>query len=126
MTTPFLRRWVVATVCGLIAIQGDATIVGAQATGVVRGTVVDSVDRAPVVGATITILGTRMGAATDANGRYTIRAAPAVPQTRAVTIPAQGEVVADFVASRGVVQLQQVVTTVTGAQRTVELGHAIS
>jgi len=49
-----------------------------------------------------------------------------VVQRKSVTVMAGGEAVADFRAARSVVQLEQVVTTATGAQRAVELGHVVS
>ncbi|MGQ0648526.1 MAG: carboxypeptidase-like regulatory domain-containing protein [Gemmatimonadaceae bacterium] len=138
MTTPCQRRWAIAISCGFIASFAAHSIALAQATGIVRGTVVDSSGGEPVPGVSVVVVGSRVGAITDANGKYIMRGAPVgaqtlrltrigiSPQTRMVTITTGGEVVADFVVGRGVVQLQQVVTTVTGAQRTVELGHAVS
>jgi TonB-linked SusC/RagA family outer membrane protein len=131
------RSRTVAIVCGVMMALSSASA-GAQATGIVRGTVTDSSGGEAVPGVTIIVVGTRAGAVTGADGRYVIRGVPTgpqtlrltrigiAPQTRGVIVAADREVVADFVVSRGVVQLQQIVTTVTGDQRKAELGHAMA
>jgi TonB-linked SusC/RagA family outer membrane protein len=117
---------------------GAASAAGGQSTGTVRGTVVDSSGGAPVVLAHVTIAGTVLGTDTDADGKYVIRGVPPgsatihvarvgfAPRSRAITVAAGAEVVADFRIEHGAIQLEQIVTTATGAQRTVELGHAVS
>lgn len=110
----------------------------AQATGSLRGTVTDTANGAPVENAHIAVVGTRLGAETAADGRYVLRGVPAgahtisltrlgyAPRSRTVTVTVNGEAVADFRMEKSAVQLDQIVTTATGAQRAVELGHAVS
>lgn len=49
-----------------------ATMLYAQKTVVVKGTVYDSDGKTPAVGCAVTVEGTTTGVITDANGRYTI------------------------------------------------------
>jgi TonB-linked SusC/RagA family outer membrane protein len=125
-------------ILGLTAVAAIPSPANAQATGSVRGTVTDTAGGAPISNAHIVVAGTRLGAETGADGRYVIRAVPIGAQTinltrlgyapgsRGVTVTAGGEAVADFRVGKSAVQLDQVVTTATGAQRAVELGHAVS
>ncbi|MEW6509613.1 MAG: TonB-dependent receptor [Bacteroidota bacterium] len=46
-------------------------------TGEIRGRITDAESNGPLVGATTTLVGTTMGASTDANGEYAIRNIPA-------------------------------------------------
>jgi len=48
-----------------------------QAVGVVEGIVTDSAERSPVPGVEVVVLGTRIGASTGNDGRYTLRGVPA-------------------------------------------------
>ncbi len=126
-----------------IALALLASIVGsssslAQSTGTVRGTVVDSADGSAVRGARVIVVGTLLGSNTETDGTYLIRGVPAGQhtlrftllgfafQTKLVTVVAGRDVVADFKALRSAVILEQVVTTATGLQRTLEMGHAIA
>jgi TonB-linked SusC/RagA family outer membrane protein len=138
-----MRVFVFAGRASSVALAVAAAIVlppaaWAQATGSVRGTVVDSANGAPIVAAHIVVTGTRLGAETGADGKYVVRGVPAgaqtigltrlgyAPRTRAVTVAAGGDAVADFRLDKSAVQLEQIVTTATGAQRAVELGHAVA
>ena len=107
--------------------------------GAIRGTIVDADGGAsPVPSAYVTVIGRRLSAQTDSGGRYVIRGVPAgeqsvrftrigyTTQTKVVTVPEGGEAVADFRVTRSATQLEQVVVTVTGSQRTAELGHTVS
>src|SRR5256885_236656 len=126
------------TLLALAAIVIAPSTLVAQSRGTVRGGVLDSASGAPVPGASVTIVGTRLGALTDNEGNYSIRTVPTgqqtvrfarlgyAPRTRVVTVPDGGEVVANFRVEHSAVQLEQVVTTVTGAQRTAELGHVVA
>lgn len=121
---------------GVISVLA-ATDARAQATGTVRGRVVeDSV--VPVPGATITIVGTRLGGLTDNDGRYVIRAVPAgtqsvrftriglSPQVKEVSVSADQETVVDFTAAKSAVRLEEVVTTATGEQSRRAVGNAVA
>src|ERR1043166_801721 len=123
---------------GLIASVVGSSAVVAQGTATVRGPVRDSSGATPIQSGNVIIVGTRIGANTDNDGRYVLQGVPAgqqtlrftrigyVAQTKVVNVPSGGDVTADFNAIRSVVQLEQVVVTVTGAQRTAELGHVVS
>lgn len=110
----------------------------AQSTGIVRGRVVEEGTTVPVPGATITIVGTRLGGVSDNDGRYVVRAVPTgsqtvrftriglTPQTKDVTITADQETVVDFTAAKSAVRLEEVVTTATGEQSRRAVGNAVA
>src|ERR1044071_304520 len=136
--TPLPQRGrALAAVLGLLATLALPSLLAAQ-TRTVRGSVIDSATGQPVQSVSVVVVGTRLGALTTGDGSYIIRGVPAgpqtvrvarigyVPQTRAIGGTETGEIVANFRIDRSAVQLEQVVTTVTGAQRKVELGHAIA
>ncbi len=98
-----MRRWLVFLGLSLIS----AGTAAAQATGRIVGTVtVDSGRPLPL--ATVTVVGTQLGAVTDDNGRYTITNVPAGPRsvqarllgytrlTNQVTVIAGQSVTSDF------------------------------
>lgn len=74
----------------------------------IRGTVMSARDSAPVVQATVFISGTRLGAVTDASGRYRISNVPAgainlvakrfgfAPDSTATTVDSAGSITMDF------------------------------
>lgn len=89
----------------------------------IRGTVSDSTDQRPLEGANVVIVGTMLRSVTGTDGSYVIRGAPAgqtvtvraqrigyAPVTREVSVPANGEVVANFVLAVRPVQLDEVVS----------------
>ncbi len=106
--------------------------------GTVRGRVTEEGSGQPVVGATVVVANTRLGAVTGDDGRYTVTQVPAgrqsitvrmlgyAPKTAAVTVTDNGEAVADFSLERSASQLSQVVVTATGDQRRVEIGNAVA
>lgn len=53
----------------------------AQATGTIRGHVVDGSTRRPVIDAQVIVTGTRLGAVTDNAGAYTVTTVPAGSQS---------------------------------------------
>lgn len=92
--------------------------------GRITGTVVDSTSNQPVVGVQVTVSNTRLGAVTNAEGRYTVPAVPAgtytvearrigfAPGRRAGVAVAEGAAVTvDFRLAAAALRLQQVVTT---------------
>jgi TonB-linked SusC/RagA family outer membrane protein len=104
----------------------------------IAGRVTASESGAPLPESRVLVVGTSIFTSTNADGRYTLRNVPAGPvtlrvlrvgyneQKRAVTVaPGQPQTV-DFPLERAIVQLQEVVTTATGDQRRVELGHSVS
>ena len=71
-----LGRLVVTVGTALAASLVLAGTAAAQ-TGVLAGTVVGTAARTPLVGATITVVGTNLSAVTDSTGRFTIAGVPA-------------------------------------------------
>jgi hypothetical protein len=81
---------------------------GGGETGTVQGLVVDAQTGNPIVGATVTVQGTALGAVTGADGTYTIANVPAGAQvieanatgylaaTQNTTVPAGGTVTVNF------------------------------
>jgi len=105
-------------------------------TGSVRGRVTDTKTGQGVEGARVVIEGTRLGATTNEDGSYGIAEVPAGTHTvtarrlgyqaasQQVTT-ANGELVVDFTLTTLPTMLDEVVVTVTGNQRRVELGNTI-
>ena len=106
--------------------------------GTVRGRVTEREGGTPVAGAQVVVAGTRLGAVTDAEGRYAITQVPAgnqtitvrmigyAPDSRQVAVTDNGEATADFALSRMAAQLSEMVVTATGDQRKVELGNTVA
>lgn len=109
----------------------------AQTTGTIRGRVVEE-GAIPVAGATITIVGTRLGGVSDNDGRYVVRAIPPgavtvrftriglTPQVKDATVTAGQETVVDFTAAKSAIRLEEVVTTATGEQSRRAVGNAVA
>ncbi len=126
----------VASITALLVVT--PLIVGAQATGTVRGKVVSEGDR-PISGATVVLEGTRVGTLTNAEGVYTITNAPAGSHTvraqmigfarldKPVTITAGQVTTVDFQLATQAISLDEVVVTGTaGAARKREVGNSIA
>lgn len=108
-----------------------------QGVGTITGRVTDSTSREGVGGVAIAIEGTRLSTMTAADGRYRIRGVAVggrsvntrkigfSRQSRSVTVTENETVTADFVLVRAPTMLSQVVTTATGEQRLLELGHVV-
>ena len=126
-----LRRALTAAVALTVA----GTSLAAQG-GSVSGRVTDAATGQPVSQVRVLIAGTTLGTLTGENGRYVLRnltqrgpitldvnrigyVAKKVPVTISATTPA----VADVVITQSAFSLAAVVTTVTGAQRKVELAN---
>ncbi len=120
-----------------VALLAAPAILTAQ-TGRVTGTVTDSASHQPISGANVTILGTRLGAASGPDGRYTIAGVNAgaqqvrvqrigyAPQTRGVTVPANDAVTASFVLRAQSVELDAVVSVGYGTQSRRDVTGAVS
>ena len=131
---------------GVRAAAGAATMLvllspaaAAQATGTVHGRVTAEAGGAPLASVTVTVVGTRLGAQTDASGEYTIAAVPAGPHTvraqfigysaatRDVTVQAGQAATADFALGAVATALDEVVVTgQPGATRRREIGTSIA
>jgi TonB-linked SusC/RagA family outer membrane protein len=95
---------------------------------VITGSVVDSASSRPLANAQVAVVGTPLGALSNAAGRFTIAGVPAGthtvrvnllgfgPQTRSVTVADGQSVNIDFVLRRQAVELEQVVTVGYGTQ----------
>ena len=79
--TSRLHRVLAHLTLGLLLGVPLASRAQAQSTGIVRGRVVEDGTAVPVPGATITIVGTRLGGVSDNDGRYIIRSVPAGAQS---------------------------------------------
>jgi TonB-linked SusC/RagA family outer membrane protein len=92
----------------------------------------------PIEAAQVHIVGTAMRQLTSAEGRFIFRdlrpgtiqvrvlRVPFEAQTRSVTVVAGQETTLDFALGRAVAKLEQMVTTATGEQRSVEVGNTIA
>lgn len=112
----------------------------ARFAAVIKGRVTEKESGQPVLAAQVSVaVGTsRLGAVTDANGEYSIRGVPAgavrvsvtrigfAPTSQLVTVPADGEVTADFAIAHAALRLEEVVTTATGEQSRREIGNAVA
>src|SRR4051794_34122682 len=61
----------------LLALLAPAAVASAQAAGRIVGRVTNAEGGAPIVGATVTVVGTTRGALTDSAGRFTLADVPA-------------------------------------------------
>ena len=68
-------------VAGIAALMLTAVPLAAQNTGRITGVVTDSASERPVGDVQVSVVGTRIGAMTDAQGRYTINGAPTGTRT---------------------------------------------
>mgnify|MGYP000471755484 CR=1 FL=1 len=86
----------------LIIIFSSANIFSQNGLGEITGSVFDAVTKQPLVGANVFILGTTYGAATDVNGRYSIKNIPAeMYQVRASVIGYTQRVKTDIMVQPG-------------------------
>jgi TonB-linked SusC/RagA family outer membrane protein len=130
------RSWRVAVIAVLLVPAGRLDAQTARAT--LTGRVLDAVTGAGIPSAQLRVLGTTLGAVTDAQGGFTLRAVPAgsldvqalrvgyAEQKRTILVPASGTATADFRLQPVSVQLAPVVSTATGEQRRVEVGNNIT
>ena len=130
-----VRVLTTALVVGLVS-----SPLAAQATGSVKGRVLEKGTSQPIVGATVVIVvgSGRLGELTGNNGNYVIHSVPAgqvvvrairigyAPDSIRVDIPSSGEVTADFSLAKVATQLEAVVTTATGDQSRKEIGNVIA
>jgi len=116
-------RQVVTGMSALLVLAPIASL-AAQGTGRIMGTVTDSSSGRPISDAQVSIGGSRLGATTDAQGRYSIVNVPAGPRIidvrrigyqpsapRTVTVTEGGTVTANFALREAALNLQAIVTT---------------
>lgn len=132
-----MKRW--TPVC-LLACLGMPVAVHAQvAVGRITGSVTDRESSQPIPGAQVAVVGTRLGAITDAAGRYSVAGVPAgTHRVRAtmigfgpmaidnVPVTASGATTADFQLSRQAVMLSQTVVVGYGTQMRKDVTGAVS
>lgn len=133
------RGAVLAFVAAALIALGMASPASAQtAQGIVSGVARDSSNGQPVAAAQVTIVGTTIGALSNAEGRYIIRGVPAGPvvvralrvgysETRqSATVVAGQTTNVDLTLRPVPVSLSAVVSTATGDRRRVEVGNSIA
>ncbi|MDQ3998179.1 MAG: TonB-dependent receptor, partial [Gemmatimonadota bacterium] len=110
----------------------------AQQAASITGRVTDATTRQPIVAVHVQVVGTALGAQTNAEGQYTIRGVrPGSIEVRAlrvgyaeqrqpVTVTAGQAATLNFEMRPAAVTLSPIVTTATGEQRRVEVGNAIA
>lgn len=130
------RRATLSAILIGMALLGAAPRASAQ--GTIAGRILSEEGQLPIGDAQVLVVGTSLIGVTNAEGRYTIRNVPAGTQTvrairigyaegkKTVVVTAGQTAALDFVLTQSVVKLQEVVTTATGEQRRVELGHSVA
>ena len=137
----FIRRHRCRTGVSYLVAAFAWLAVSAFSASAQQATVVGRVTTAaglPLSDTRVVIVGTTLGAMTNAEGRFTIRGIPAGPhevrvsrvglleQKKTVTVTAGGTVTLDFTMEATAVKLDQVVVTATGVQRKAEIGNSVS
>jgi len=114
-----------------------AASAGAQGTGTITGTVLERGSDSPIASAQVTVVGTRLGAAVNAQGAFTIRGVPLgahkvraqfigyEPVEQAVTVTAAGAKVS-FQLTKAAYALSGVVVTATGEEKRRAVGTAMA
>lgn len=109
----------------------------AMAQGTISGRVTAS-GEAPLANARVVLVSSTLGTLSGADGSYSLRNVPAgtaevrvirvgyQEQKKSVTVTNGGTAKLDFTLQQAIVSLQEVVTTATGEQRRVELGHSVT
>src|SRR5690606_2377740 len=126
------------TIVGALLLALAAAGTAQAQTGTITGRVTDDASRQPVVGVQVFIPASGQSATSDADGRYTITAAPVgaqtvsarrvgyQPLTRQVTVTAGAPVTLDLAMTVSALSLDQVVVTASGESRRREVGAAVS
>jgi TonB-dependent starch-binding outer membrane protein SusC len=121
-----------------VSLVAAPTLLAAQSTGRVTGSVRDSANSQPIPGVSVLIVGTRFGAVTGPDGRYTIVGVPSgsqqvraqrigfSPQSRTVIVPVNEAVNASFDMRAQSVQLDAVVSVGYGTQSQRDVTGAVS
>jgi len=135
--TSFRRSSVVARLrAALVTVALSAPALAAAQSGTITGRVVAASNGQPLAESRVFVVGTQAVATTNADGRYTLRTAPGTfevrvirvgfqEQKKPVTVAANGSAVVDFSMAVAIVKLTEIVTTATGEQRRIELGHSV-
>ena len=130
----FARPFSRVLMAGAMCLVGTA----AWAQGTVTGRVTAQGSNGPLKDAHVLALGTNAAATTNQDGKYTMNGVRAgtievqvllvgyQPLKKTVTVTAGATANVDFQLTATVVRLPDVVTTATGQQRKIELGHAVA
>ncbi len=122
----------------LVARAGAVPPRRAQQGGGIAGRVTEARTGRPLAGATVIVEGTSYRASTRKDGDYTLGSMPLGvynvtarvlghrPLTKKVQVGPDSTVHADFALEEAAASLEQVVTTVTGNQRKLEVGNTIA
>jgi len=117
---------------------GASALLAQGATGRITGAVTDSANGQPIPGVSVTVTGTRFGAQTGSDGRFTISGVPAgaqqvraqrigfAPQTRTVNVGVAEAVNASFEMRAQSVQLDAVVSVGYGTQSQRDVTGSVS
>jgi hypothetical protein len=125
------------TVLALVLV--GAVPLAAQATGTIRGQVMDAATQRPLAGAQISLVGTQRGGLVNSSGQYLILSVPVGTYTvRAetigfgaqemdVTVSAQEVALANFALSQQAIDLEELVVTGTaGRTQKRAIGNSVS
>jgi TonB-linked SusC/RagA family outer membrane protein len=130
--------WIVRSIVGALLVAASVAPAAAQANGQITGTVVDSVTGQPLLGAQVTVTGTKLGMVVNADGNYVIQGVPAGQATvrvqrigyafaeQTVTVSAGASVTANFRLEPRAVLLKEVVAVGYGTQRKEDITSAVS
>ncbi len=121
----------------LIRPSKDSTTTATEAVSGIVGRVLDSGSRKPVSGAVISVENSRVRAMSTNNGEFRLRLSPGKyviavklfgyrSATRTIVIPGDTVVRTQFVLTAVASTLTEVVTTITGEKRNVEIGNDIT
>ena len=120
----------------LLAVACAPALAAAQ-NATITGRVTAAESGQPLAESRVFVVGTQAVATTNADGRYTLRTAPGTfdvrvirvgyqEQKKSITVAANGSATSDFSMTAAVVKLTEIVTTATGEQRRIELGHSVT
>jgi TonB-linked SusC/RagA family outer membrane protein len=131
-------RRIAAGTSALLLACAPALLAQGGGGGTITGRVTDAANGQPITGVNVVVSGTKIGALTGDNGRYTLRGLATGPVSMDVTrigyspkhgtatVFADAPVVTDFQLSKSAFSLEAIVTTVTGDQRKVEMANSIT
>ncbi len=138
MTSPLRWLHVPLPAAAAVALSvAGAPVAMAQGTGTIRGTVTDAVTNRPVDGAQILVVGTSLTTISNATGQFQlgvpegqltlrVRRVGYASATKAVTVTAGADSVADFALNQAAIGLDAVVVTGTGTETEVKkLGNTV-
>ncbi|MFN0179498.1 MAG: SusC/RagA family TonB-linked outer membrane protein [Gemmatimonadales bacterium] len=133
-----MKNFFARTLGTIVALVGLATGLEAQQAGTVTGRVVDAANKSPLVGARVTVVGTALTVATNADGRYRLTGVPSGTQTVRVfqigyaaatgpaEVPAGGTVTVDIELTLRPFSLDEFVVTATGEESRRSIGNSVA